>query len=172
MREDEAYQQEMEHREWYEDYDKAIKPGENKMKLNEVYTGGEFLKAEDLQGKTVRLIITEIGVHEFDDKKKQLVLSFRGADKRLGLNITNANSIAKILGDDTDNWIGGEIKVYPTTTDFGDKRNVPCIRVIEELPPEANINDNISFIKSPPTTESENPAPPAAKDDFDDDIPF
>lgn len=113
------------------------------MKLNEIYTsGGNFLKAQDLQGKTVRLRISEVGVHTFDEgtpkEKSQLVLSFEGKEKRLGLNVTNATSIAKILGDDTDNWIGGEIKIYPTTTDFGDKRDVPCIRVVEELPPEAD----------------------------------
>ena len=109
------------------------------MKLNEVYTsGGNFLKAADLAGRTVRVRISAVGVHEFEDKKKQIVLSFEGKEKKLGLNVTNANSIAKILGDDTDNWIGGEIKIYPTTTDFGDKKDVPCIRVVEELPPEAN----------------------------------
>lgn len=112
------------------------------MKLTDIYTSSSsFLKAADLQGKTVRLKIADVDVHEFDDdtkgKKKQLVLSFVGKEKKLGLNVTNANSIAKILGDDTDNWIGGEIKIYPTTTDFGDKRDVPCIRIVEELPPEA-----------------------------------
>ena len=111
------------------------------MKLNEVYEStSNFLKAEDLKGKTVRVKISKIDIHEFDQpdgkKKKQLVLSFEGKEKRLGLNITNANSIAKILGDDTDDWIGGEVKIYPTTTEFGDKKDIPCIRVIEELPPE------------------------------------
>mgnify|MGYP001592805054 CR=1 FL=1 len=115
--------------------------GRQEMKLNEVYEStSNFLKAEDLKGKTVRVKISKIDIHEFDQpdgkKKKQLVLSFEGKEKRLGLNITNANSIAKILGDDTDDWIGGEVKIYPTTTEFGDKKDIPCIRVIEELPPE------------------------------------
>jgi len=112
------------------------------MKLNEIYTSNSsFLKCEDLQGKTVRLKISEVGTHTFDEgkdsEKSQIVLSFEGKEKKLGLNVTNANSIAKILGGETDNWIGGEIKIYPTTTDFGDKRDVPCIRIVEELPPEA-----------------------------------
>ena len=109
------------------------------MKLNEVYeSSSNYLKADDLKGKTIRVKINEVEVHEFENdgkKKKQLVLYFVGKEKVLGLNITNANSIAKILGDDTDHWIGGEIKIYPTTTDFGDKKNVPCIRVIEDLHP-------------------------------------
>ena len=113
------------------------------MKLNEVYTsGGSFLKAEHLMGKTIKVTISEVSVHTFDEgtpkEKKQLVLSFDGKELKLGLNVTNANSIAKILGDDTDMWVGGQIKIYPTTTDFGDKKDVPCIRVIEELPPEAD----------------------------------
>ena len=111
------------------------------MKLNEVYTGSSnFLKAADLQGRTIRVKISSVGVHEFEEegkaKKKQLVLSFEGKEKKLGLNVTNATSIAKILGDDTDMWIGGEIKIYPTTTDFGDRKDVPCIRIVEGLPPE------------------------------------
>ena len=112
------------------------------MKLNEVYeSSSNYLKADDLKGKTVLVKINNIEVHEFENegkKKKQIVLSFVGKEKVLGLNVTNANSIAKILGDDTDEWLGGEIKIYPTTTDFGDKKNVPCIRVIEKLPPEAD----------------------------------
>jgi len=135
-----------EYREWMEKYSKKINElytGETEMKLNEVYTStSQFLKAADLQGKTVRLTIGAVGVHEFNDdkdgKKKQLVLSFQGKEKKLGLNVTNATSIAKILGDNTDDWIGGEIKIYPTTTDFGDKKDVPCIRVVEELPEEAD----------------------------------
>ena|SRR3990167_738766 len=139
------WQQNDEHREWVEEYINARDghTGEAKMKLNEVYTStSQFLKAADLQGKTVRLTISAVGVHEFSDdkdgKKKQLVLSFQGKEKKLGLNVTNATSIAKILGDDTDGWIGGHIKIYPTTTDFGDKKDVPCIRVVEELPEEAD----------------------------------
>jgi len=139
-------------KEWLADYERAELSkvykqlyGVNDMKLNEVYTSSSsFLKASDLQGRTIRVKISGVGVHEFEDKKKQIVLSFEGKEKKLGLNVTNANSIAKILGEDTDSWVGGEIKIYPTVTDFGDKKDVPCIRVIEELPPE-DVNSEIPF---------------------------
>lgn len=125
----------------YESYQQLY--GRQEMKVGEIYTGSsQFLKAADLQGRTIRVKISHVGVHEFEEegkpKKKQLVLSFEGKEKKLGLNVTNATSIAKVLGEDTDNWIGGEIKIYPTTTDFGDRKDVPCIRVVEELPPESS----------------------------------
>jgi len=136
-------------REWWDSYTSFHTRGEDEMKLNEVYkSGGNFLKAEDLQGKTIRLTIAEISTHTFDEgtpkEKTQLVLSFVGKEKRLGLNVTNANSIAKILGDDTDSWPNGEIKVFPTTTDFGDRKDVPCIRIVEEMPPEVD-DETIPF---------------------------
>jgi hypothetical protein len=44
------------------------------------------------------------------------------------MNKTNAKLIASHYGDDTDNWTGKEITLYPTTCQaFGE--TVPCIRV-------------------------------------------
>jgi len=118
------------------------------MNINDVYkSSSTFLRSEDLQGKTIRLTIEGVGSHTFNegqqDQKTQIVLSFVGKEKRLGLNATNARSIASILGEETDTWAGQEIKIYPTTTEFGGKE-VPCIRVVEEAPPEAD-NDAIPF---------------------------
>lgn len=118
------------------------------MNINDIYQStSAFLRAADLKGNTIRLVISEIGAHTFDEgtakQKTQIILSFQGKDKKLGLNMTNARIIASQLGDDTDQWIGKEIKIYPTKTDFGGEQ-VDCIRVVQEMPPEVE-HDDIPF---------------------------
>lgn len=138
--------------EWWQDYERAAKQlystrEENSMNINEVYPDtSSSLKAEDLKGSRVKVQIASVKVQEFENdgkKGNKLVLSFVGKEKTLVLNKTNANSIAKMFGPDTDNWIDGTIQIYPTTTTFGDKKDVPCIRVYEE-PPQL-MDDDIGF---------------------------
>ena len=101
--------------------------------------GGSFLKAADLQGKMVRVIIEDVqmellkGDHGEEEK---WVIKFRDKDKRLVLNKTNANMIASIHGDDTDNWIGKDVKLYACKVNFAGQM-VDAIRVFQEVPPEA-----------------------------------
>jgi len=102
-----------------------------------------FLKAADLAGKDVTLTVRHIQMDELQiagtsKKKNKAVMYFTETEakakkegkeeKRLVLNRTNAEIIAKIHGKDTDLWIGKKITLYPTKTDFGNKR-VDCIRV-------------------------------------------
>ena len=104
--------------------------------INQVYSGA-WLKASDLLGRDHKLTIESADIHEFKNKdgttKKQLVLSFVGKQKRLGLNITNASTIAKNL-DSTESaaWIGKQITLYPTTDRLGHEM-VDCIRVREVI---------------------------------------
>lgn len=118
------------------------------MNINDVYQStSNFLRAADLAGNTVKLTIAEVGTHTFDEgtpkQKTQIVLSFQGKEKKLGLNATNARTIATELGDNTDNWVNKDIKLYPTKTDFGGEM-VDCIRVVQEMPPEIE-HDDIPF---------------------------
>ena len=53
-------------------------------------------------------------------KKLKPVVYFRGKEKGLVLNKTNANKITTLLGsDDTDNWEGRQIRLYATEVRFG-----------------------------------------------------
>jgi hypothetical protein len=66
--------------------------------------------------------------------KSQIVLSFVGKDKKLGLNFTNANKIAELVGsDDTDEWIGTTIKLFVEKVKVGNEMK-PSIRIWPELP--------------------------------------
>lgn len=105
------------------------------MKLSDAFPSN-FLKAEDLDGKSVVVVISGV---EFDtigkDSKegKKLILSFRGKEKKMVVNKTNAKTIEKLYGDDTDGWIGKTIKLVTREVEFqGDV--VWALRVSLEKP--------------------------------------
>lgn len=103
------------------------------MKLNEVFSGN-FLKADDLQGRTVRVTIAKVEVKEFDDGNK-IVIHFQGKDKCLVVNKTNANIIAENTGStETDDWVGQTISLCTKKVEFQGKL-VPAIRVVLEDKP-------------------------------------
>jgi hypothetical protein len=87
--------------------------------------GGEWIKATqsgnieagpDMPRDDDRMILTIKGKatsHEWDDGKKQRVISFAETEMRLGLNATNWDSIAQITGqEDDDNWSGTVIELF------------------------------------------------------------
>lgn len=96
-------------------------------KLSQIFSG-DYLKAEDLNGRSVPVTISEVVVKEFDDGKK-LILSFEGKDKQLVCNKTNASIIQEVTGsNDTDDWIGKKILLVTKKVEFQGKL-VPAIRV-------------------------------------------
>lgn len=105
------------------------------MKLHDCFPSN-FLKSEDLNGKAVVVTISEV---EFDrigkdtSEGKKLILSFEGKEKKMVVNKTNAKTIEKLYGDDTDNWIGKPIKIVTREVEFqGDV--VWALRVSLEKP--------------------------------------
>ena len=96
-----------------------------------------YVKASDLNGKPSLLTIRTCVLEELGqgrDKEKKPVLYFSKGPKGLVLNVTNARVIAKAYGDDTANWTGKQIEIYPTQVEFrGDL--VDAIRVrIPDVP--------------------------------------
>ena len=125
-------------------------------RVSEVY-GGNWLTADDLQGREVTATIESITLHDMPDGKKKAALHFVGKEKALLLNVTNGNTIAELLGtDEMDNWEGQRIRMFVAKVDFQGKR-VPAIRVkaagSKPVPP-------------PP------PPPADDSDELDDAIPF
>lgn len=97
------------------------------MKLTEAFPGA-FLKAADLQGKRVPVIIDKVDMEDIGGEEKPVV-HFKGKDRGLVLNRTNANMIAEITGsDETDDWVGVSIILYCAKVDFQGRR-VDAIRV-------------------------------------------
>ena len=87
-----------------------------------------YLKAADLQGRRVGVTIEKVVMEDIGGDQKPVV-RFRGKDRGIVLNKTNAAMIAEITGtEETDEWKGAAVVLYPTKTDFQGKR-VDCIRV-------------------------------------------
>lgn len=101
-------------------------------------TDTRFIFAFDLAGKDVNVKIerVEAGVLESNGgrKAKKPLVFFKGVPKPLALNSTNAKTIAAICGsNDTDDWIGKWITMYPSQTQFGND-TVDCIRIRPKAP--------------------------------------
>lgn len=126
------------------------------MKIGSAFPG-QYLKAADLQGKRVQVVIERVVMEDIGGDQKP-VAHFKGKDRGLVLNKTNANAIWGITGsDDTDDWSDVAITLFPSKTDFQGKR-VDCIRID---PPD-----------TVPQKPSRKPDPPAEYQSDDEDVPF
>ena len=86
-----------------------------------------FLKAADLQGRAVNCIIQEVRTEDIGDGHKP-VMYFEGKEKGLVLNKTNALTLSEAYGEETDDWCGQPVEVFPDKTMY-EGRRVDCIRV-------------------------------------------
>jgi hypothetical protein len=137
------------------------------MKRDEVFPS-KYLKAADLGGKprvvTIERALLETLKNPEGKEQAKTVLYFAGSKKMLPLNRINWDAVAAIAGDDTEDWPGARIELYPTTTEMAGKI-VDCIRI--RAPSQAAM-----------PLRSAKPAPAAAKagnggrSDLDDAVPF
>src|ERR1700743_2333999 len=77
----------------------------------------KFLKASDLQGRSVTVKMGRVEQEKIGDDMK-LILYFQGKEKGVVLNKTNANNIAAIYGGETEDWYGKEIHLVETMVSF------------------------------------------------------
>jgi hypothetical protein len=105
------------------------------MKISQLFPS-KYVRAADLNGKTVTLTIAKLVLEELGhgaEKERKPVLYFQKATKGLVLNRTNAMTIAALYGDESDEWPGKRISIYPTRIRaFGAMQDT--IRVKEEIP--------------------------------------
>src|SRR5262245_60963299 len=100
------------------------------MKVSEAFPS-KYLRAADLQGKNVSVVITGAEYEQIGEDNK-IVVYFQGKEKGLVLNKTNANNIAAVYGDDTEDWTGGDLILFPAMVDY-QGRTVEAVRV--RVPP-------------------------------------
>jgi arabinogalactan endo-1,4-beta-galactosidase len=125
----------------------------------------EYLKAADLQGHNIRVVIDRVEMRDIGGDEKP-VLFFQGKEKGVVLNKTNSTNIAIAYGDETDEWTGKEVILFEAMVDF-QGRSVAAIRI---RPPAAKDRPKpaLKVASTPAQAQpSENPAAP-----FDDNIPF
>jgi arabinogalactan endo-1,4-beta-galactosidase len=96
------------------------------MKLSSAFPS-QYIKAADLQGKSVTVKIDRVETDLIGSDKK-LILYFIGKERGMVLNRTNANKIATLYGEETNDWQNQSIVLFEAMVDFkGD--TVPAIRV-------------------------------------------
>ena len=126
------------------------------MKISAAFPS-QYLKCADLNGKpcplTIRTCVSE-ELGQGNDKEQKPVLYFEKAQKGLVLNKTNATVIADAYGDDTDNWTGKAVEIYPTVVDFKGK-----------------LVDGIRLRIQPQQQPQTQPAAAPMADEFNDEIP-
>jgi ABC-type amino acid transport substrate-binding protein len=110
------------------------------MDISEVFSGAS-LKAEDLKGREIAVVIASVAMKTFEDGNK-LVLAFQGARKTLVANRTNSQMIAELYGPNTDHWVGREVVLFPSRVNF-QGRLVDAIRVKGPRAP-------VAPVKAPP----------------------
>lgn len=96
----------------------------------------EHIGAWDLAGRDVVVEIAGVKagkVGHGNKASKKPILSFRGKSKTMTCNVTNAKVIAQLYGNDTREWVGKKITIYPTMTTFGGQE-VDCIRIRPKVP--------------------------------------
>ena len=131
-------------------------------KRHEVFPS-RFLKVADLAGKPLEVEIERAPQEELGsgaEKEVKTVLYFLGGTKPLPLNMTNWDAVAAIAGDDTLDWPGHRLELYPTTTTLRGK-TVDCIRIRRPRQKEL-LQKKLEAVA----------ASSAADNDMDDDIPF
>lgn len=145
--------------------------------INDLFPS-KWLVAADLEGKPCVLTIKKIEIETMkgrDGKADEIkpIVFFEEAEKGMVCNKTNATTISKLYGTNTDDWIGERITLFPTKVTWG-KELVDAIRVDTVLPrkPKATANGNgekkraiAKPVTAPPETEDEEPG-------AESDIPF
>jgi hypothetical protein len=139
------------------------------VKVNDLFRSKKSLAAADLrdeQGKarSIRVTIEDVTTQEFDDKGGKVVkpiIHFVGKEKTLVGNRTNCLRIIEAVGtDETDEWRGWSLVLYPTMVD-GPKGRVDAIR----------IDDRPGAFKAPVKAAPRAVAPPDAPDEPFDELP-
>ena len=123
------------------------------MNINDAFPS-QYVKAADLAGKQVTVVMSEVTMAELGDERKPVVF-FVDKEKGLVLNKTNALEIASAYGDDTEKWAGNLILMYPAKTLF-QGRQVDCIRVSTAVP-HATPDPQEQSDPPPPQDESDLP---------------
>ena len=133
--------------------------------INEMYPS-KYLKAADLQGRNIVVTISLVEIEKIGDDNKP-VIYFLGKTKGAVLNKTNASNIAILYGDETEDWVGKEIVLFPAMVDF-QGRTVEAIRVRGVRAADKS-KGGLAPKPAAPLPQQNEPPP---VDDMNDSIPF
>lgn len=122
----------------------------------------KFLRKEDFDEDQV-CTIQDCRLEEIQGANEtKWVLYFKQHSKGMVLNTTTIRVLEQAFGDDSDHWVGKNVKVYVDPNVSFQGRVVGGLRL---RPPKA-------AGRGTPSAPPPPPPPPAPESEFDDDIPF
>ena len=133
------------------------------MRISDAYPSN-YLKASDLQGRSTVVTIDRCEIEDIGDERKP-ILYFVGKKKGMVLNKTNANNVAVLYGDDTDDWMNQQVELFEAMVEFQGK-TVPALRI---RAPKRKPNSAAARPRAKPQYTEANPPPNTG---LDDEIPF
>lgn len=108
------------------------------MKASDLFKS-QYLAAEDLPPNAVTVLIQKVDVEELREPsgklRPKLILSFKGAKKRMVLNKTNAMFLAQHAGDETGGWVGWKV-VLTTQKVMFEGKLTNAIRLVDVIQPD------------------------------------
>lgn len=134
------------------------------MRISEAFPSN-YLKAADLQGRQIPVKIKDVifeTIGQGQQQETRPIVYFEGKEKGLVLNKTNANTVAAVYGDDTDDWVGGDIILFEAMVDY-QGRSVPAIRL--KVPPRRPV-------AAQQTKQPARQQQPSNEELIDDSVPF
>lgn len=133
------------------------------MRVDEAFPS-KYISAADIAGKTVRVTISGYEIESIGQgvqAQTKPVLYFRGKQKGLVLNKTNAQAVQMMHGPELDDWVGCEIELFDVMDSFQGKPT-PAVRVRPVRPQRVEPQR----VQQGATERTLPPAP------LDDDVPF
>jgi len=139
-----------------------INPEQESMKYSEQFpSAGNYLTGKGWPpNKDVTVTIASVEIAHLEGEDPKPALSFKGKDKQLLLNKTNAATLVDAYGDEMDNWIGKPITIFRMMVTF-QGQPVPALRV--RIPPQQQM---------PPQQAASMAAQAPSEAPFNDDIPW
>ena len=116
------------------------------MKTTDDAFPSNFIKASDLKGRNVNLVIKAITQETIGQAgEMKPMVTFLKVSKGFLLNVTNARTIEAVYGKTFADWLGKTITLYPTTVSFQGSI-VDCVRVrvpepVQAPEPDAPLDD-------------------------------
>jgi hypothetical protein len=115
-----------------------------------------FLAATDLSGPTI-VVVVDVTEEEIGKEKDLKMVAKLRDHKPWIVNKTNARSLAKMYGDDTNNWVNKPVTLITPDVEFNGQSK-PAIRVLVKpgtrklaRPPiEVDLKDKIPDFDGPP----------------------
>jgi hypothetical protein len=139
------------------------------MRISEEFPSN-YLKAADLQGREVRVTMGHVEREKIGSDNK-LVLYFKGKEKGVVLNKTNAATVSDAYGDDTEDWYDQPLILFSVKTDYQGK----VVDAIRCRVPTARDQRQVHHRQADPVAHAPRPTA-TVRDDagarLDEEIPF